>query len=109
MEAAQVDRLRIAANEQIKNFDLPRVVELAVKATGLRAGEAAKQSIVAYLANGADGAGLTRWGLANAINSVGRDGDVTTYDDGIDFERASARIIDLKPDQWSVISAAPAA
>jgi hypothetical protein len=32
---AQVDRLRVAAGEEIKNFDLPRVVELTMRATGL--------------------------------------------------------------------------
>jgi hypothetical protein len=101
-----VDRLRVAANEPIKNFDIPRVIELASKATGVT-NEGVKNSMVAYLANGADGAGLTKWGLANAFTHAAQDDDLT-YDDATDLERAGSKIIDLTDKQWSLISSAPA-
>lgn len=102
----EVDKLRIAANEPIQNFDLPRVVELTAKAIGI-SGEATKQSMVEYLASGADGAGLTKWGLANAVTAAAKSDDVG-YDDAVDLERAGAKVIDLTPKQWSVIAAKPA-
>lgn len=103
---AQVDRLRLASNEPIQNFDIPRVVELAARQVGV-SGEKTKNDIVAYLANGADGAGLTRWGLANAFTHAAA-ADHINYDDSTDLERAGARIINLSPSQWSTIAAAPA-
>src|SRR5690606_16795201 len=42
----QVDRLRVAANEKIENYDIPRVIELAMKATGTT-GEKIGQNMVA--------------------------------------------------------------
>jgi len=101
----QVDRLRIAANEKIENFDIPRVVELASRTVGVT-NENVKNSITAYLANGADGAGLTRWGLANAFTAAANMDEIT-YDDAIDLERAGAAIIDLKAGQWKHIAAKP--
>ena len=46
----QVDMLRVAANEEIKNFDLPRVVELTMSATKI-SGEGKKNSILSALAS----------------------------------------------------------
>jgi hypothetical protein len=99
----QVDRLRVAANEPIKNFDIPRVIELSMKATGI-AGDKTKDSMIAYLANGADGAGLTRWGLVNAFTYAAQREDLA-YDDSIDLERAGAKVLDLPANQWKTISA----
>lgn len=104
---AQVDRLRLAANEKIENFDIPRVIELASKHVGVT-NEGLKQSMVAYLANGADGAGLTKWGLANAFTYAAGQ-DTVNYDDAVDLERAGAKIIDLPGKAWSVIASTPAA
>lgn len=100
---AQVDRLRIAANEEIKNFDLPRVVELTMKSTGIT-GESKKNSILAALASGNQGAGLTRWGLVNAFTAAAQD-DAVTYEESIEMERAGGQILELPKSQWSVISA----
>jgi hypothetical protein len=102
----EVDRLRIAANEPILNFDIPRVVELATNAVKV-SNPAVQQSIIAYLANGADGAGLNKWGLANAFTFAAQSESIN-YDDAVELQRAGARIIDLTPKQWSVIAAAPA-
>lgn len=102
----QVDLLRVAANEPIKNFDIPRVVELSMKAIGIT-GEKTKQSIIAQLANGADGAGLNKWGLINAVTASARE-DHVSYDEAVDIERAASKILELPKSQWSQIAATAA-
>lgn len=102
MFEVQVNRLREAAEVKIKNFDLPEVVELAMKATGVY-GESVKENIIGYLANGADGAGLTKWGLINGFTYAAQDDDVS-YDQSIDLERSASKILDLNPTQWSRIA-----
>lgn len=99
----QVDRLRVAANEEIKNFDLPRVVELTMKATGLT-GDNKANSILAALASGNEGAGLTRWGLVNSFTRAAQD-DAFSYEEGIEMERAAGAILELPKTSWSTISA----
>jgi hypothetical protein len=98
----QVNRLREAAEVQIKNFDLPEVVELSMKAVGI-AGENVKNDIIQYLANGADGAGLTKWGLVNGFTHAAQSDDVS-YDQSIDLERSASKILDLNGNQWSKIA-----
>lgn len=68
----EIDRLKVAAGLQIKNFDLPEVVELTMRATGLT-GENKKNSILAALASGNEGAGLTQWGLINSFTRAAQD------------------------------------
>jgi len=99
---AQVDRLRVAAGEEIKNFDLPRVVELTMKATGLT-GDGKKNSILAALASGNEGAGLTKWGLINSFTRAAQD-DAFNYEESIEMERAAGQILELAPNQWKTIS-----
>lgn len=99
----QVDVLRVAANEEIKNFDLPRVVELTMKATNVT-GEAKKNSILAALASGNEGAGLTKWGLINAFTRAAQD-DALSYEESIEMERAGGQILELPKSSWSVIAA----
>lgn len=99
---AQVDRLRVAANEEIKNFDLPRVVELTMRATGL-SGEGKKNSILAALASGNEGAGLTRWGLINSFTRAAQD-DAVNYEESIEMERAAGQILELPKASWSAIA-----
>jgi hypothetical protein len=100
----EVQRIRIAAQEKIQNFDIPEVVELAMNSVGVR-GEGTKNSIVAYLANGADGAGLTKWGLVNGFTFAAQSDEVG-YDRSIELERAGAKILDLHQTQWRRISQA---
>lgn len=100
---AQVDRLRVAANEEIKNFDLPRVVELSMKATGIT-GETRKNSILAALASGNEGAGLTRWGLVNAFTRAAQADDID-YEGSIEMERAGGQILELPKSAWQTIAA----
>jgi hypothetical protein len=102
----EVDRLRAAANEPILNFDLPRVVELTMKATGLT-GEGKKNSILAALASGNEGAGLTKWGLINSVTRAAYD-DSNSYEESIEMERAAGMILELPKTSWSNIAAQPA-
>jgi len=100
---AQVDKLRIAANQPILNFDLPRVVELAMKATGLT-GDVKKNSILAALASGNEGAGLTKWGLINSVTRAAQD-DAFSYEESIEMERAAGQILELPKTSWEHIAA----
>lgn len=100
----EIDRLRVAANLEIKNFDLPRVVELTMKATGLT-GEGKKNSILAALASGNEGAGLTQWGLINSFTRAAQD-DAFSYEESIEMERAGGSILELAPSEWKTIAAA---
>lgn len=102
----QLETLRAAANDQIRNFDLPEVVELTSRAVGIT-GEGTKQGILSYLANGADGAGLTRWGLANAITAAAQD-EAISYDESVELERKGAAVIDLPRKEWQKIAEAAA-
>lgn len=98
----EVNRLREAAALPIKNFDLPEVVELSMKAVGV-SGERTKDNILAYLANGADGAGLTQWGLINGFTFAAQQDNVD-YDQSIELERAGSKILELNPRQWRRIA-----
>ncbi len=98
----QVDILRVAANEEIKNFDLPRVVELTMQATKIT-GDAKKNSILSALASGNEGAGLTKWGLINAFTRAAQD-DSNTYEESIEMERAAGSILELPKSAWSTIA-----
>lgn len=99
----EVDRLRVAANLEIKNFDLPRVVELTMKAVNLT-GEAKKNSILAALASGNEGAGLTQWGLINSLTRAAHSEDIG-YEDSIELERAAGQILELPRRSWEHIAA----
>ena len=98
----QVDRLRLAAEMPIKNFDLPEVVELTMRATGLT-GENKKNSILAALASGNEGAGLTQWGLVNSFTRAAQ-GDEFDYETSIEMERAAGQIIELPRKDWARIA-----
>jgi hypothetical protein len=100
----EVSRLQLAATQQITNFNIPQVVDLSMKATGVT-GEQTKQSIVSYLANGADGAGLTKWGLINGFTFAAQQSHVG-YDESIEMERSAAKLLDATNSQWSKIATA---
>ena len=102
----EIDRLRVAANLEIKNFDLPRVVELTMKATGIT-GENKKNSIVAALASGNEGAGLTQWGLINSFTRAAQSDDFN-YEESIEMERAAGSILELPKAAWSTIASVAA-
>jgi hypothetical protein len=99
----EVNRIRAAANQKITNFNVPEVVELAMKATGT-SGENVKDTMIGYLANGADGAGLTRWGLANAYTYAAHKDEKMGYDQSIELERAGAKVLTLSEQQWKRVA-----
>lgn len=98
----EVNKMREAANMEIKNFDLDKVVELSMDAVGVR-GEHNKKSILGWLARGNEGAGLTKWGLVNSFTRAAQQEDLD-YDQATELERAGGAILDLKPSQWKRIS-----
>lgn len=98
----EVDKLRVAANEEIKNFDLPRVVELTMSAVKLT-GEDKKNSILAALASGNEGAGLTKWGLINSITRAAQD-ESFDYETSIEMERAASQVLELPRTSWQHIA-----
>jgi Domain of unknown function (DUF932) len=100
---AQVDRLRVAANEEIKNIDPLRVVELTMRATGI-VGEGKKNSILAALASGNEGAGYTRYGLVNSFTRAAQ-AEAVSYEESIEMERAAGQILELSPKEWKTIAA----
>lgn len=99
---AELNKLREAAGIKITNFALDEVIELAASHVGVT-NEGVKRSMLAYLANGADGAGLTKWGLSNAFTYAAQLDDVD-YDQATDLERAGSQIISLSPRDWTRIA-----
>lgn len=100
----EVEKLREAAGQPIKNTDIQTVIELAMEKTGIQ-GEGLLSSMVAYMANGADGAGFNRWGLANAFTYAAQ-GEEVSYDKSVDLERAGGRILELHRAEWTKIAEA---
>lgn len=100
----EVDRLKFAQGLKIENFDLPKVVELAMKATNV-SGEIKKNSILSALASGNEGAGLTQWGLINSFTRAAQN-ESFDYETSIELERAAGQILELSPTQWKTIAVA---
>ena len=98
----EVNILREAAGMEIKN-DTQKVVELTAKELGI-ASDGVKQSMVQYLANGADGAGYNKWGLINAVTHAAQADDVD-YDTSTDLERSASKILDFSGKTWERIAA----
>lgn len=78
------------------------VVELAMKATGVT-GEGKKNGILAALASGNEGAGLTQWGLINAFTRAAQS-DAVDYEASIEMERAAGQILELPRKDWTRIA-----
>lgn len=100
----EVNKIREASERKITNFDLEKVVELTMAATKVT-GESVKKNILAALASGNEGAGLTQWGLANSFTRAAQDAELS-YDDATDMERAGGQIIELSQGQWKRIAEA---
>lgn len=98
----EIAKLQAATAAPIKNFDLDQVVTLAMNETGVR-GEGVKNSILAALASGNEGAGLTKWGLANSFTRAAQS-DALDYDTATDLERAGGLIVDLNATQWRKVA-----
>lgn len=98
----EVNKMREAAEQPIKNFDLEKVVELSMNQVGVK-GEVAKQGILAALANGNEGAGLTKWGLVNSFTRAAQSEEID-YDTATELERAGGQILNLSKSQWSKVA-----
>jgi hypothetical protein len=98
----EVNKMREAAGQQIKNFDLDKVIELSMKEVGV-SGETVKQGILHALASGNEGAGLTKWGLANSFTRAAQM-DSLDYDTATELERAGGLILNLNKTQWARVA-----
>lgn len=101
----EINKMRQAANAPIKNMDLNQVIELSMNKVGIR-GEETKKSILAALANGNEGAGLTQWGLANSFTRAAQ-ADFLDYEQATALEKAGGDIIELQPGDWKKIADTP--
>lgn len=101
---AQVNQLRDASDQKIESTDVQKVIELSMRATGVT-GEENKKSILAALASGNEGAGFTRWGLANSFTRAAQRDDLS-FEQSIDLERAGGEIINLSKSDWNKINVA---
>lgn len=101
-------KLKASTEQKITNFDLQQVVDATCKSIGLTANGNVKQSIVEALASGNQGAGLTKWGLANAFTAVAGI-DAVDFDQSVELERAGSSIIELTPSQWRTVAEKKAA
>lgn len=101
---AEMNKIRLSVNEPIRNVsDLDQVVELSMTATGVR-GEGVKKGILAALATGNEGAGLTKWGLVNSFTRAAQ-AEELDYETATDLERAGGAILTLSEKDWKRISA----
>lgn len=98
----ELNKMRDAANQKITNFDLEKVVELSMKEVGI-IGEKSRKGILAALASGNEGAGLTKWGLVNSFTKAAHDVNID-YDTATELERAGGSILDLTASQWKRVA-----
>ena len=100
--AAELDKMKDAANRPIKNLDLETVVEHTMKTVGI-SGQGIKKGILEALADGNQNAGLTQWGLMNSFTAAAKMPSID-YDTATDLERAGGQILNLTKNQWHHIA-----
>lgn len=98
----EINKMRDAAEVVIENMDLDLVVDLSMKEVGIR-GEGIKKGILHALATGNEGAGLTKWGLANSFTRAAQANELS-YDTATDLERAGGDILELSPSAWKKVA-----
>ena len=94
---ALADRLSKATQDVIVSDDLPKVVDVTVKRLALP--EAVGGGLLKALASGGD---FSRFGLLNAITSLAN--TQVDYEVATVLERAGGQVLELKPQDWKVIS-----
>ena len=72
-------------------------MERTLKSIKVNASENVRRSILDNLASGADGAGMNKWGLANAVTYAAGSVEELDYDTATELERAGSKIIDCRP------------
>jgi hypothetical protein len=88
-----LNKLREAAKIPIKNMDIPKVVELSMKSTGV-SGEKTKGRIIEYLLSGAHGRGMNLWSLANGFTYASQ-AEEADFDESVELDRAAGKLIEL--------------
>ncbi len=99
----EVDRMKEAAERPINNLNLIEVVKRATTHQGITS-KLIREDIVAALASGNQGAGLTQWGLVNSFTAAAKSANLS-YDDSVDLERAGGNILVMSHGQWKEIAA----
>lgn len=99
----ELNLLKEANEVEIENMNLEKVVNLTMKEVGVT-GESKKNSILKYLASGADGRGLTKYGLSNAFTYAAHDVEDASYEEATDLERAGGKIIVMPPKIWKAVA-----
>jgi hypothetical protein len=99
----ELAKIREASGEEIKNYDLKTVIDNTAREVGIT-NEAVKHSMVEYLAKGADGAGMNKWGLANAFTYAAQAQDVD-YEDATELERAGHKVLTLSRSKFEAVAA----
>lgn len=101
----EMNKLREADKQPITNFELPKIVERTLKEIGISAGEKVKESILDNLASGAHGAGMNKYGLAQAVTWAAGNAEGLDYDAATELERAGSKVIAMSGKAWEGINA----
>lgn len=101
----ELNKLKDADKQAITNYDLPKIVERTLKEVGISAGEKVRESILDNLASGAHGAGMTKYGLSQAVTFAAGNAEGLDYDAATELERAGSKVIALSAKSWEVIQA----
>jgi hypothetical protein len=99
----EVDKMKEAAHRPIANLNLIEVVKKATTRAGITS-KIIREDIVAALASGNQGAGLTQWGLVNSFTAAAK-AESLSYDDSVDLERAGGNLLVLSHNEWKEIAA----
>lgn len=96
----ELDKLKAASERKITNYNLQEVIDVTCKHVGYTASKDIKQSLLARLANGNEGLGLTQWGLANSFTGIASHDNNISFDDSVELERIGGKIITLSNTEW---------
>lgn len=101
----QINLLKSASEQKITNYNLAEVIDVTCKSLNYSATKDVKNSLLAQLANGNEGAGLTKWGLANSFTAIAAHDETLSFDDSVELERLGGKIITLSNSDWLKIAA----
>ena len=99
----ELNLLKEADQVSIENFQLEKVIDLTMKEVGVT-GEKKKGKILEYLASGADGRGLTKYGLANSFTWAAHQTEGIDYEEATELERAGGKIIVMPKSAWKKVA-----
>lgn len=100
----QVEKMKDASEQKLKNFDLEDVIDITCKTVGYQAKEGVKSGVMEALASGSHGAGLTKWGLAQSFAYVAEHSENVNFDECVELERVAGRIVELAGANWRGIA-----